>query len=69
MNEKIVEQAWRLFDMWRMGKEGTEEYSRVQNGLFELLKKSDPDWRSRLDPPALSIHVTDSMGAADKVGG
>ena len=44
--QKVIEQAWWLCECW-MDDPFSEGTSKVQNGLFELLKESDPDWPKR----------------------
>lgn len=66
MNEKIVTQAWALFYHWYHDPI-SEDTARFQNGLFELLKKSDPDWLDRLNPPALGIAVSDNVNTGEKL--
>ena len=76
MSEQIVNQAWYLFRRWANSPnpDQDEEVARAENGLFDLLKQSDPNWRENIkpyeqSPPALSVHITDGMGSKDKVGG
>ncbi len=52
LKDKIIAQAWRLFGLWYHIEWHTEEYSRVRNGLWELLKESDPRWVLRFQRPS-----------------
>ena len=49
IEDRIVDQTWRLFELWYHLESHTEEYRRVRNGLFELLKESDSMWVRRVN--------------------
>ena len=68
MSDELLEQAKTLFYVWFKQGPNSEQFSRLLNGLFEIVKELDPDWMTNIRaPPDLGVSVSDGMGLKDEV--